>query len=141
MTALARLDLRLTPRSATVEDTRGAASTPFDLAQARALRPRGEAIRPEHVDLVRTSPDSVFAEAAPHADDLRLPPPPEVSPSGPALQRATLRAVDRYRSSAPPPPGADPAALQAEGRMMALLDGIDRLKLEIADRARNAPTV
>lgn len=104
-------------------------------AVLRALKHIDVVLPPEVVDIEGQHRVSRYDERVHAADDLRLPPPPGGSLRGEQLFQATQRALGQFETHARSPVSVDPDSLAAEGRMMALLGGIDRLKLEIRQRA------
>jgi len=105
------------------------------VAQLKALQRVDMALAPEQVDLEGRFRAGRFADLSGSGDDLRLPPPPRPATDGAEIMRATGRTLERFGAQAAQPVGAEAEALVAEGRMMALLGGIDQLKLEIRSRA------
>ncbi len=120
---------------ATREPPAGHAAAPSGAAVLKALQHVDVVLAPEHVDVVAHHRASPLNERPHAADDLRLPPPPGTHHRGGALMQATQRALTQFSSHRTHAVSVRPEALVAEGRMMALLDGIDRLKLQIRERA------
>ncbi len=104
------------------------------IAQLKALQQVDIALAPEHIDFEGRMRANPFASSG-SPDDLRLPPPPQPALDGPAMMQATSRAMAQFQSQSTKPVSMDREALLAEGRMMAVLGGIDRLKVEIQTRA------
>lgn len=113
----------------------GHAAAPSGAAVLKALQHVDVVLAPEHVDIVGQHRASPLNENPHAADDLRLPPPPTTHRNGGTLVQATQRALTQFSSHRTQAVSVQPDALVAEGRMMALLEGIDRLKLQIRERA------
>jgi hypothetical protein len=105
------------------------------IAQLKALQHVDVTLAPEHLDFEGRMRANPFGDTGRRPDDLRLPPPPQPTLDGPAMMQATRRTLTQFQSQATKPVSVDADALRAEGRMMAVLGGIDRLKLEIQARA------
>lgn len=130
--ALARLQPSM--KLATVLD--GGALRPSEqlgLAEIAALNQVDVALPPEQLDLGALEAAGRLLEARSHTDDLRLPPPPVQARDGSALFAALTRAVDTFQAKAHQPVAASEAAVLAEGRMMSLFRGLQKLQLEIHD--------
>jgi hypothetical protein len=105
------------------------------LDDLQALQAPSRSLRPEEMDLEGALRQTGFSARLNAADDLRLPAPPTLAQDARALFQGAARVLSSYRSQASSPVVADPKALVAEARMVALLTGIHRLQLEIRSRA------
>lgn len=94
----------------------------------------------EVVDLAPLGGVETAPAARPHAELLRLPPPPRRAATGLALFTELGRAVERFDATVDRPIRAPREAVEAEGRMIALLRGIhgleSQIRSEVARRAR-----
>ena len=111
------------------------------VAELRALADIDVAHLPEHLDLDAVDRAGRLLDARSHADDLRLPPPPRQTRIGGELSRNMADSIETYRQRRDVPVAADPAALEAEARLMAACEGICRFQDHIfgARQRANGP--
>ena len=96
------------------------------VAELKALSAVDVALLPEHADLDAFDASRGLLDVRSTADELRLPPPPLRSRSGPAMYRAVSEVVSRFARTAHRPVSVKPGALEAEARMVAVCRGIGR---------------
>lgn len=132
MAAFAQLHAQSSPQRYQIQSDQ---QQPLGLQELQALSAPERALRPEELDLEGAARHSGFSAHFNAADDLRLPGPPIQAQDSRSLATATARVLAGFQSQVGKPVAADSAGLVAEARMVALLNGIQRLQVDIRSRA------